>query len=303
MDFSEYRFEKVWQCEMCKSDASQHKILGQRLNTSQGIHPKKKEGISVSIKKCSVCGLIYASPIPIPTNIQDHYGVPPETYWYPNYFNWTPDYFSAELDILKKRLAAQREPRALDIGAGIGKCMLSLKNAGFDTYGLEPSEPFYARAISEMQIQPEKLKLGMIESVEYEDSYFDFITYGAVFEHLYHPAEVLEKTIRWLKPGGIVHIEVPSADHLIPKFINLYYRLRGTNYVTNLSPMHEPFHLYEFTLKSFEAAVKKISCSIIFHQYKVGSIYVFPKLVHPVLRKYMERKNQGMQLTVWLQKQ
>ena len=34
--------------------------------------------------------------------------------------------------------------------------------------------------------------------------------------------------------------------------------MRGTNYVTNISPMHSPFHLYEFGLKSFEELGKKI---------------------------------------------
>jgi 2-polyprenyl-3-methyl-5-hydroxy-6-metoxy-1,4-benzoquinol methylase len=77
---------------------------------------------------------------------------------------------------------------ALDIGAGLGKCMTSLAHAGFDAYGLEPSVPFYERGLSEMKISPERLKLGMIEDIEYEDESFDFMTYGAVFEHLYHPA-------------------------------------------------------------------------------------------------------------------
>ena len=37
---------------------------------------------------------------------------------------------------------------ALDIGAGLGKAMLSLENSGFDTFGLEPSIPFHEKAIS-----------------------------------------------------------------------------------------------------------------------------------------------------------
>ena len=32
----------------------------------------------------------------------------------------------------------------------------------------------------------------------------------------------------------------------------------GTNYVTNLNPMHVPYHLYEFDLKSFEVNAKKL---------------------------------------------
>ena len=52
--------------------------------------------------------------------------------------------------------------------------------------------------------------------------------------------------MKWLKPGGIVHIEVPSK-HFINKLVNIYYRLIGTNYLL-ISAMHTPFHLYEFSL-------------------------------------------------------
>ncbi len=45
-----YSFEEITICEMCGDHTINHKILGQRLNQSQGLNPKKKSGISVSIK-------------------------------------------------------------------------------------------------------------------------------------------------------------------------------------------------------------------------------------------------------------
>jgi 2-polyprenyl-3-methyl-5-hydroxy-6-metoxy-1,4-benzoquinol methylase len=297
-----YKFEEISTCEMCGGDVSCHKVLGMRLNKSQGLRPKKKSGISVSVKKCSSCGLIYASPMPVPFDIQEHYGMPPEEYWIPSYFEWSPSYFAKELDTLKRLMNISPGAKALDIGAGIGKCMLSLRNAGFDTYGFEPSVPFYERAITKMNIPSDRLKLGMIEEVEYENNYFDFITFGAVMEHLYHPAASLQKALKWLKPGGIIQIEVPSSNHLLPKLINLYYKLIGTNYVTNISPMHEPFHLYEFSLRSFEKLSRMLSYQIILYEYTVCKIYFVPKLFQYPFRKYMELTNSGMQLTVWLKK-
>lgn len=297
-----YQFEEVLQCEMCGSDASTHKVRGQRLNGSQGLRPKRKAGITVGVKQCNNCHLIYSSPMPVPYSIQDHYGVPPEDYWKPAYFEWQPTYFAQEIEVLKKLLPIAPGARALDIGAGLGKCMISLSKAGFDAYGFEPSEPFYDRAIQKMKISPDRLKLGMIEEVEYENEFFDFITFGAVLEHLYHPAKCLEKAFGWLKPGGIIQIEVPSSRHLLPRFINFYYKMIGTNYVTNISPMHEPFHLYEFDLKSFEELAKKLNYQIVSHQYHVADIYFVPKIFHWPLRKYMDWSKTGMQLTVWLKK-
>src|SRR4051812_31088633 len=84
-----YYFDEVMACEMCGDSAENAKILGQRLNTSQGLHPNSKTGISVSVLKCTRCNLIYASPQPIPFDIQDHYGVPPESYWAGAYFDNT----------------------------------------------------------------------------------------------------------------------------------------------------------------------------------------------------------------------
>ncbi len=192
--------------------------------------------------------------------------------------------------------------KALDIGAGLGKAMLTLQHFGFDTYGLEPSIPFYDRAISQMGISGEKLKLGAIEDLDYPKESFDFITFGEVFEHLYDPKSCLEKAMNWLKPGGLIQIEVPSADWLMPKFMNFYFKIVGTNYVTNLSPMHSPFHLHEFTANSFKALEEEMQFEIVKTRYDVCSIYFVPKLFHPILRWYMRKTNKGMQMTVYLKK-
>jgi predicted SAM-dependent methyltransferase len=153
-----------------------------------------------------------------------------------------------------------------------------------------------------MKINPDKLQLNTIEKAIYEANQFDFITFGAVFEHLYEPSLCLEKALSWLKPGGIIQIEVPSAEWLIPKFLNFYFKLRGTNYVTNLSPMHSPFHLHEFDLKSFHELSRRLNFRIEEFEYDVCSIYSIPKIFHPILKNYMRRTNKGMQLTVYLRK-
>jgi 2-polyprenyl-3-methyl-5-hydroxy-6-metoxy-1,4-benzoquinol methylase len=297
-----YSFKDISVCEMCGDKTDNHKVLGQRLNKSQGYNPKTKIGISVSIIKCNNCGLIYSNPQPIPFDLQDHYGTPPEEYWKEEYFVWESTYFSLQIEEAKKLLDFKSGMKALDIGAGLGKAMLSMQNKDFDVYGLEPSIPFYERAISKMGIDKEKLKLGAIEDLDYEPEFFDFITFGAVFEHLYEPSICLEKALSWLKPNGIIHLEVPSSKWLLPKFMNFYFNLIGTNYVTNLSPMHTPFHLHEFDLKSFKKLSEKFNFKVENNRYDVCSIYFFPKIFHGLLRSYMKATNKGMQLTVYLRK-
>lgn len=297
-----YSFEEISNCEMCGSQTHLHKVLGQRLNQSQGLSPRLKHGIAVSVMKCAHCGLIYSNPMPIPKDIQDHYGVPPEQYWSAAYADQCSDYFAREIKEAKELLNFKEGMKALDIGAGLGKGMIAMSNAGFDTYGLEASVPFYDRAVAVMGIDKAKLRLGMVEALDYEPETFDFISYGAVFEHLYHPAACLERSLFWLKKGGIMHIEVPSANYFIPKLINIYFKAMGTNYVNNLSPMHNPFHLYEFTLESFNKLGARLNFVIEKYQMDTGEVMSGPSFLHPMLKRYMKLTNTGMQLTLYLRK-
>lgn len=286
---------------MCNSGSASQKIFGKRLNTSQGKNPNSKIGITTTIMKCNVCGLVYSNPLPIPFDIQDHYGVPPENYWKEEYFITDDNYFSSNIERLKKIMRIDKGAKALDIGAGIGKCMVALNKEGFESYGIEPSQSFYERALERMGIMPDRLKLGKIEDVDYPENEFDFITFGAVLEHLYNPSDAIIKAVRWLKPGGVIHIEVPSSKWLINKIVNFYYKIKGTDYVGNISPMHFPFHLYEFDLKSFEEHGKQNKYKIVFYQHYICNTYM-PRFIDPLLKYIMRKSGTGMQLAVWLQK-
>lgn len=296
-----YELRYAAKCNMCGADTSNDKVLGKRLNRSQGKSPSKKIGVTTTICKCRGCGLIYPNPMPVPINIQDHYGVPPEDYWKNDYFHVHEQYFSGEISTAKRLIQFKEGMTSLDIGAGLGKAMIALERGGFDAYGFEPSEPFYNRAIEKMGIDKERLKLGMIENVNYQEEFFDFITFGAVLEHVYDPSQSIKKALSWLKPNGVIHIEVPSSDWLINKIINNFYKLKRGDYVGNISPMHEPFHLHEFSLKSFQKNGKINKYEILFHQYYVCDTFM-PKILDFALIPYMKKTNTGMQLCVWLKK-
>lgn len=284
-----YQFNPVAHCDMCGS--RNFELLGLRLNGTQGLRPKAVSGIAVSVKQCCDCGLIFSDPQPVPNRLSDHYGIPPEEYWSELY--WPPDFFSHEIATAKRLLNFRPGMSALDIGAGTGEIMKALIRSGFDAWGLEPSEPFYERAVND--VDPSRLQLATVEEAQFEER-FDFITFGAVLEHLYSPSLALRRAFDWLKPGGIVQAEVPSTKYLISKLVNVYLRLRGTTYVTHLSPMHPPYHLYEFSLDSFR------NYGLAEHSYQVCTIRHFPRFLHPPLRWWMKRTGTGMQLSVYLRK-
>ncbi len=296
-----YYFKYIERCNMCGSTTNTHQILGKRLNGTQGLKPRKKIGITTTVCKCSDCGLIYSNPQPLPFDLNEHYGIPPEEYWVESYFEVNNTYFLGEIKRLKSLMNFSEGMKSLDIGAGIGKAMLVLEKHGFDAYGFEPSKAFYDCAISKMGISTSKLQLGQIETIDYPEETFDFISFGVVLEHLYSPSEAITKAMRWLKPNGVIHIEVPSSNWLMSKLINFFYKLNFSDYVGNISPMHSPFHLYEFSLNSFLAHAKANSYEVAFHEHYVCKTYM-PKIADYVLKPYMKWTHTGMQLCVWLRK-
>lgn len=297
----EYKFIDIEKCNMCGAESSCSKTIGKRLNKPQGLNPRKKTGITVSVIKCKKCGLIFSNPIPIPKNIEQHYGIPVENYWKDENFTLDENYFESQIKKFKTLYKNKNDITALDIGAGIGKSMISLKNAGITAYGIEPSKSFYEQAISKMKISSSQLQNVSIEKASFNKEQFDFITFGAVLEHLYYPSQSLKKAIEWLKPGGLIHIVVPSSKWLTNRIINFLYKIQGLDYVSNISPMHVPYHLYEFDMESFRKNSIINNYSIINIEYYV-SLTFLPKAMDFFVKPIMKKTNTGMILEVWLRK-
>jgi len=297
-----YDFKEILNCNMCGVFLKGQKILGKRMNCSQGLRPSKKIGITTTVCQCKSCGLIYANPLPIPTIMAQHYGMPPEDYWNDSYFETDDTYFSHQIDrFFKLNVGNSSNVKGLDIGAGIGKAMLAMELRGISAFGLEPSEPFFNHAINSMGISTQRIQNSSIENALYSDNTFDFITFGAVLEHLYNPSESIRLALKWAKTGGIIHIEVPSANWLTNKISNLIYKAQGLDYVANISPMHNPFHLYEFTPKAFVKNGFKNNYDIIFSKFHICTTYL-PKFLDTIIKPVMSSTNTGMQLEIWLRK-
>jgi hypothetical protein len=62
-----YEFKPVESCNMCGS--TDFRMLGMRLSASQGLRPRRAEGIAVPVKRCLDCGLVFPDPQPVPENL------------------------------------------------------------------------------------------------------------------------------------------------------------------------------------------------------------------------------------------
>ncbi len=296
MEAVTYRFEPVNACAMC--GAQRGRLLGRRLNVHQGLRPRRA-AIATTVVKCRGCGLIYSNPRPIPESVAEHYDRPPEDYWAEGYFRRGDGYFTDEINAFEQLWQGRGRPRALDVGAGIGIGMAALADHGCETFGLEPSAPFRDRAIAN-DIPADRLQLATLEEAEYEPASFDLISFAAVLEHLHDPAAALERALGWLAADGLIHVEVPSTRWLMSRALNTVYRLQGLDYVTNLSPMHPPYHLYEFTPEAFCRHGERARYEVALHRILDYSPTYLPKPLEAPALRLMNATGTNMQLQVWL---
>ena len=65
--------------------------------------------------------------------------------------------------------------------------------------------------------------------------------------------------------------------------------------------MHEPFHLHEFSLKSFVENGKINNYKVVNHKYGICETFL-PKIFDPILKRIMKQTNTGMEIYLLLQK-
>lgn len=295
-----YAFFDGHACNMCGAAANKQVLWGRRLDRPQGFWPRRLHGITVSIVRCNVCRLVYPNPMPVPEDLADHYDVPPDEYWSADAMPAQAHAGYADtFEQLTGRKA--RGSRVLDIGAGLGAGMLSLDRTGFSTYGIEPSPSFRRAALDRTGIAPERLQLASVEGAQFEPATFDLVLFSAVLEHLRDPAAALEKAMSWLVPGGVAYVEVPSSAWLMSRLLRAFYRLTGNDFVINTSPMHVPYHLFEFGLASFQLHGERAGYVVARHEFFPCEVYA-PRIMARPLSGFMARSDTGMQLGVWLRR-
>ena len=98
--------------------------------------------------------------------------------------------------------------RVLDAGAGPGRLVAALREAGFDARGIEPSERSSRRA-RDAGIPVETAPL---ES--HDEEGLDAVVLWHVTEHLDDPRAALARVRDWLRPGGAVLVAVPNPASL-----------------------------------------------------------------------------------------
>ena len=103
-----------------------------------------------------------------------------------------------------RRAGLERGSRVLDIGAGPGRLVAALGDAGYDAAGIEPSRRSVALA-HQAGVRVERRDL-----FEHAESRLDAAVMWHVLEHLEDPPTALVTVRGWLRPGGLLLVGVPN---------------------------------------------------------------------------------------------
>lgn len=142
--------------------------------------------------------------------------------------------------------------RLLDVGCALG-FFLAEARGDFDVYGVEISKyaADYAR---------EKLGLPVINKkfleAEFENEFFDCITFWDTIEHLPDPTANLKKAYNLLKENGLLVLSTGDIDSLVSKLMGQRWHL--------LLP---PQHIYYFSQETIKKLLKKTGFKVIKIKY------------------------------------
>ena len=190
-----------------------------------------------NVLRCQECGLGVLDPHPDQWELSDLY----QTHYLEDLYGVGFEVGSVEM---KKRLSqethrirffryAKRSGRLLDIGCGMGYFLAACRNWGYEVEGMDISEDSATYVRKHLNIT---VSVGTVEEIDYPPASFDVITMWHFLEHARDPRVYLGKAHKWLKPSGLLVVDVPN------------YTSTDARYAwENWKGWHLPFHLYHFT--------------------------------------------------------
>lgn len=208
-----------------------------------------------SILRCDRCSLVFKSPLPSDEGVESVCVEAPSSYYEKYYREFRNKSFSRIMETL---LGFVRAGRVLDIGCGRGWFLEIAVENGFQPYGIELSEEQVSHARAKFGTN---ISVGKFEEANYQASFFDVITLLDVLEHFRDPKQMLQKAHSLLKEGGFLAVRVPTTDGVLPRTVDLLYRLTRGKYDKPIKLLYR-FHLYGFSQRTLEEYLEQSSFAI-----------------------------------------
>ena len=199
-------------------------------------------------RKCPKCGLIYVSPRPSPSEIQNMYA-------------HDEAHVSAEVHIsgaFGKRLCARHNLRIirkfikdgslLEIGAGAGYFLDEARKEGFEVYAIELNKTQADFIRSKLGISCEQSPL---DASSFGGKKFSIIYHEDVISHFYDPIAEFKKINDKLKENGIVVFQTGNLGDVKAKYYKVFTRFQL------------PDHLFSFSEDNLKELLRRAGFELI----------------------------------------
>jgi 2-polyprenyl-3-methyl-5-hydroxy-6-metoxy-1,4-benzoquinol methylase len=226
-----------------------------------GTHDRNGEPLTTVM--CKGCGLIKSHPLPSADVLENYY----KNQYRADYkgartpkrkhiFRYA-SYALTRLNHLTK--AGFTSGRLVDVGSGSGEFVFLAQKAGYDVVGLEPHEGYarYTQNTFGVDIQNATL-----EKANIPPQSVDIVTLHHVLEHLPDPVASLQNMRTWLKPEGVILVDVPDieADRHAP------------------SRRFHIAHLYNFNHATLKWTLEKAGFQVLPHVSARGTTLIAKKM-------------------------
>ncbi len=209
---------------------------------------------------CRECGLVWSDPRPVDARrfYEHEYRVQ-----FKGAFNPKPKHvYRGGIVAIDRheKIKGYLEGRStlLDIGSGAGEFLYLMTQAGFKGIGIEPNLGYggYSRDQYGVEVLP-----GFAQDHQFPAASFDTITMWHVLEHTEDPFRNIGLVKQWLKPDGLLVVEVPNVE------------------ATCLAPIHRFHidHLYNFSRENLAAIGEKagLHCAEVRLSHDNGNLTAF----------------------------
>jgi len=158
---------------------------------------------------CLACTFVFVARIPSPEELDAHYtGIYQQR---EEALEWlspvTAGRFEEWLDMMAPY---RRTARILDVGCGVGQFLVQAAGRGWEAYGTEYPE----NAVEICRRHGITMAGGPLRPENYEPESFDVVTSLGVIEHIYDPADEVDRFHAVLRPGGLLWITTPNWSSL-----------------------------------------------------------------------------------------
>jgi SAM-dependent methyltransferase len=176
---------------------------------------KRPEYMHPRLIECTICGLLYGSPVLSPETLADAYRE--AAFDGGNEARYASSTYARQIRKFMRRLPDLSG--SLDIGTGDGAFLEQLETLGFqNVIGVEPSRAPYDAARPEIR---DKIRLGLFRPEDYSTGSFSLVTCFQTMEHVWDPLGIARAVLPLLKTGGAFAIVVHNRNALSASLLGL----------------------------------------------------------------------------------